>query len=328
MSDIETLEEETTAEEEEEVVITQNTIEAFTIENPEEIMAECSRFTIVDITLPFTLRNIMTVGTQYTFSLWLRSDIEENGNVLVRGDTLPATTSWGEYVHTFVATGTDLKLYFDTPGVYYIYHPQLERGNRNTDWSLAPEEVDEAISDAQNTADNAIAGVEEVQLIIDEIQNTIQFLVQGLNEGSMMTQTEDGWVLTTGSTKEELQKLSELLNELNAAHDSTSSAVKELKTAIGANEKLASYIRIDDTGVQPLIEMGVAIDGELGNLKLRITNTAIRFMDGDNELAWISNQQLHIPKAVIEEEMIVGGFVLKQHGTRNNVGYLWKGVTS
>ena len=114
---------------------------------------------------------------------------------------MPATSSWVEYSHIFNATGTDLKLYFDTPGVYYIYHPQLERGNKKTDWNVSPEDVDSAISDAQNTADNAMAGVEEVQFTINEIENTIQMIVQGLNSGSMMTQTEDGWVLTIGDTR-------------------------------------------------------------------------------------------------------------------------------
>ena len=109
---------------------------------------------------------------------------------------------------------------------------------------------------------------------------------------------------------------------------------------VAENALLSTYVQISDlidskTGEKhPMIEMGVykhdefTNEGSFGEFKLRITETGLQFMQWDEPIAWLSNKELHINKAVIEEELSVGGFVLKQHGIRNNVGFLWRGVTS
>lgn len=326
-----------------------NTLEAYTIDTPFGAMGECSKFTIDDVLTPFTLRNVMTNGEQYTISLWLKREVEaepevidgeeteeteepedtSNMSILIRGANIPVTNKWLYHKHTFPTYSSDLKFYFNTEGVYYIYHPQLERGNVATDWVESPLDVENRISNAQNTADTAQAGVEDLYI---KLEDSIQMFVTAINNGTMLEQTENGWNFVGGGTTDRLLALSKALEDLDT---STSDSINQLKQLVDTNDKLASYVKIDESGDEPVIKMGTYItdadtgESTFGKFSLQITPTAIEFWEDELEdpIAYISNQQLYIEKAVIKQELSVGGFILKQHGTRNNVGFLWKGVT-
>ena len=304
-----------------------NVLDTCEIVTPYEDLETCAMFVIDNVLTPFTLHDITTTNQQYAFSLWIKSD--NDGGLLVGGTRIASTAEWAKYAFTFTAKEVDLDWYFDTVGTYYIYHPQLENGNKSTDWSLSPEDVDKKISDAQETA-NVATGlakdtsdrVDRAESLIQQLSDCISMLVTDGSGGSLMTQTENGWTFSMAETNDAMFALSESLQNLNAQYDSTSSMVEELKTRVAANEKIASYVRIDESGNQPLIELGTS---EM-DFRLRITNTSIQFLQGSDVIAYISNQKLHIPKAVIEEEMDVGGFVIKKRAN-GNVGWLWKGVT-
>jgi hypothetical protein len=101
-------------------------------------------------------------------------------------------------------------------------------------------------------------------------------------------------------------------------------------------------VKINEEGDTPFIDLGTIVDDELGEFRLHITTTALEFVQDGNTIAYLSNQRLHIRKAAIEEELYVGGFdqsddgeivyrggyVLQEHGELNNLGFVWKGVTS
>lgn len=120
-----------------------NTLATAAITDPYNKVSECIQFTIDDPSCPYVLNDIMTIGQRYTFSLWLMS--AENADLSVVGHTFAANGSWNKHYFTFVANGTDLLLNFETAGIYYIYHPQLEIGNKATDWTPAPEDQSEEI---------------------------------------------------------------------------------------------------------------------------------------------------------------------------------------
>ena len=113
------------------------------------------------------------------------------------------------------------------------------------------------------------------------------------------------------------------LNNLTDDLGSTSSAVNVLKQAVADLGEIAEYVKIGTYESEPCIELGES-DSEF---KMRITNTRILFMEGSNIVAHISNQSLHIKKAVIEEELQQGGFVWKVR-SNGNMGLVWKGVSS
>lgn len=128
-----------------------NTLESTSIRSPALKDEECAKFTITDPTVPFIFHDVTQQDKQYTLSFYAKSD--SNGTVQVADKTFVITTDWQECIATFTAQGTDLKMYFDTSGTYYIYHAQLEDGNVDTDWTPNPEDVDENIQKALVTAD-------------------------------------------------------------------------------------------------------------------------------------------------------------------------------
>lgn len=323
-----------------------NILEACAIDTPFGDVGECSKFTIDDVLTPFTLHNVMSNGSQYTFSLWVKTETEEpevvsestndeeleeeidtGMSLLIRGANVSVTNRWVYHSHSFPTYGSDLKIYFTKAGTYYIYHPQLERGIVATDWAESPLDTEQKITNATNTANAAKAGVEELYIKLDE---SIQMVVSAINNGTLLEQTENGWVFAGGGTTDQLLALSKELAKLDT---STSDAINQLKQDISVNDKLSSFVQIDESGNQPVIRLGVYVTdadtgvGSFGKFSLQITNTGLEMTEDGESIAWLSNQELHIRKAVIEEELAVGGFVLKQHGTRNNVGFLWKGVT-
>lgn len=86
---------------------------------------------------------------------------------------------------------------------------------------------------------------------------------------------------------------------------------------IGEYVKIGTYT--DDQGVtEPCVELG-----ENGSdFKLIITNTRILFMDGADAPAYITNQALHIKKAVVEDELYFGQFVWRER-ENHNMGIVW-----
>ena len=68
--------------------------------------------------------------------------------------TISATTSWQVCKFTAQASPSSCDLYLPA-GTYYIWHPKLERSSKASDYSPAPEDVDENIEDSANAATNA-----------------------------------------------------------------------------------------------------------------------------------------------------------------------------
>lgn len=85
---------------------------------------------------------------------------------------------------------------------------------------------------------------------------------------------------------------------------------------------IGDYVKITTYEDEPCIELGETDS----DFKLLITNTRMLFMEGADVIAHISNQSLHIKKAVIEEELQQGNFIWKVRAN-GNMGLMWKGET-
>ena len=120
--------------------------------NPYGDEAECIKFEIDDITKPFVFNSIKEVGSDYTLSTWIKA--ETTLMVMVNDQQFKIGTEWQKLVVTFSADSEQLELYFTDIGTYYMYHPKLEAGHKPTDWSPAPNDIDEDVANAQNTADS------------------------------------------------------------------------------------------------------------------------------------------------------------------------------
>lgn len=122
-----------------------NTLESTTIISPFGDMDECAKFTIYEVTDPFTLHNITHIAQQYTFSCWVKSNIASS--IMINGNMIDTSAVWNRVKIQFIADSVDMRILFRSPSIFYIYNAQLEVGNMPSDWTPAPEDVDQSIED-------------------------------------------------------------------------------------------------------------------------------------------------------------------------------------
>lgn len=98
--------------------------------------------------------NLYKPNTTYTLSFWAKSTVD--GTKLTQsvaggndGQMFTLTTKWTKYVRTHKpAVGGSLTFYSPTKNATcLIANIKLEKGNKSTDWTPAPEDVDQKISD-------------------------------------------------------------------------------------------------------------------------------------------------------------------------------------
>lgn len=146
-----------------------NTLESYTIDNPVGVSDTCSKFVIDDTTLPFVLHNITNVGQRYMLQFWIKADAESRLNIL--NNVIPVTSEWTKHEIVFNATSIDLKFLFTTAGTYYIYHPKLEIGNTPTDWTPAPEDIEDKVDNVETDLSQKI--VDQKTSIISDTEQII-----------------------------------------------------------------------------------------------------------------------------------------------------------
>ncbi|MBQ2134459.1 MAG: hypothetical protein II203_01980 [Phascolarctobacterium sp.] len=141
-----------------------NTLESCTVASPNNKSEVCAKFTIERTRQHYLLTSITQPGKEYTFSFWGKS--AEEGSINAGGKLFKTSDTWVKYVTTFTATEENFAIYFPTAGTYYIYHAQLELGNKATDWTPSPADVDEEVKEAAKSASNFIEFTEEKGLQI------------------------------------------------------------------------------------------------------------------------------------------------------------------
>lgn len=178
------------------------------------------------------------------------------------------------------------------------------------------EAVNTAMDDLADRVDSRITATETD---IDTVNRVISNLVVDENGGSLMKQTDDGWVFSMAEIMGQVQQATDDLKTLEGNLDDQGGSIDALQNAVNALETLTSYVRITTEGDEPCIELG-----NHGSFKVRITNSSIDFMDGTSIPAYINNQSLKIDKAEVENELAFGKFAFKERDN-GNMGLIWKG---
>lgn len=135
------------------MITTTNTIEKVTDIDLNGNSIECAKLTITDTSVPFVLKNIMTSGKDYTFSLYLKNT--NSSSITIMGEELASSATWVRRYTSLTATGTDLSILFKATGTYYFYNMQLETGKICSDWTPNPADVDDDLENATSIAQQA-----------------------------------------------------------------------------------------------------------------------------------------------------------------------------
>lgn len=306
-----------------------NTVESTTLVGPYGREDECAKFVIDDLTYLYKLSDIALIGSDYTLSLWIKS--ETDGSISMGGKTFSVSTDWAQCAATFTAASSDIYLGFITTGTYYIYHAQLETGTKATDWTPSPEDVDQDIATAQSTADGAQTKANEAEARLVILEGSVLTQVTDENGNTTLTQTGSGWTFNMTSLETRVDDTSEDLVKLRKDHDETAGAVDNLQNEVDAIGEKTAYITIDKEGGKPYIELGTKDnDGNSNPFRVRITDTSIELHDGTTSPAYMINNPnddtsyFYIEKGIIQQELKQGGFVW-QARENGNLGLIWIG---
>ena len=195
---------------------------------------------------------------------------------------------------------------------------KVEIGTIPTAWSPAPEDLSDGINNAQETADNAksiadgaTSSVATAHSMIQQLSDAIANLVTDANGTSLMTQTSTGWTFNMSSINSNLNTLQEEIDRVDGEQGDTNDALEKLQGLVEGIEKKTAYITMstDDNG-DPCIELGKADNP----FKVRITNTAIDFLEGSTKIAYVNNNTFYTEKMIVKNELQIG----------NGPGFVWR----
>lgn len=186
--------------------------------------------------------------------------------------------------------------------------------------NLSVQHAQQTAENAQGTADDVGGRVTSAEAILQMLVESISTLVRDKNGASLMQQTANGWTFSMGSLQDTLDSTAAKLDGVSDNVDALNANLSIVEQAVKDLGALGNYVRITTSGNQPCIELGAGDSA----FRLKITNTGIEFMEGSAVPAWIDNEQLHIRKAVIEEELRQGEYVWKARAS-GNLGLLWEG---
>ena len=287
----------------------------------------------------YTMSENMIVDQTYTCTLWGTLGEGKAAYMLyLDGGSIDLCTMKNNGDGTFSSTFKGRAGSLDTSKIYVYPIPnsvttdssitkiKLEKGNKATDWSPAPEDMatSEDVNNAQDSADDALNKVSQAVIDIDVLNKSISHLVTDDKGGSLMTQGPDGWTFNIGAITNTLEDASEKIEELSGSVGGLDDTLNKLEALSNdLSEKTAYIVMTTDEKGQPCIELGKQ-DNEF---KVRITNTSVDFMQGSEKIAYISNQSLYIQKAVIKDELQIGegtGFIWKRR-SNGNMGLRWVG---
>lgn len=189
-----------------------NILESYSIENPQNEMDTCAKFTITDTTVPFVLNNITTVNEQYVFSLWVKA--ENSSGIKVYDNHFESNPGeWQKYSIVFTANDTKLNIYFDDAETYYIYHPKLEIGNKATDWTPAPEDLETTVTELTTRVVDTETAIEATNKSISLLATKTE-LEEGL-ENCKRENSSELQITADGIRMEVSEQVTELVNSDN-----------------------------------------------------------------------------------------------------------------
>lgn len=233
-----------------------NSLVSTTVTNPNGKLDVCPQMNIDTIDSPFIMNNVATVGKKYTLSFWIYADVEST--VTVAGSTFNVITEWTKYSHVFTADSDDLIWTFGSNGTYYLYHTQLEIGNKCTDWRPNPEDVDQSISETAS----------EIHTVIFEQKTSIMSDTEKL----VMSAVESKVDMTDyGSFKESTETALDLMaGEISMNFEATKTSIDNLSDSTESKfTKIEKHISFSDNGI--------AISAGDNSMQLRIDNDIIIF---------------------------------------------------
>ena len=187
------------------------------------------------------------------------------------------------------------------PGTSTVHWAKLEKGNRATDYTAAPEDSEEALETKLASVRAQIST--EADSIRSEVQATyalasdmtqVRSQVGTLSEQSQSNFT---WAVT---------RINQMQQDMESAQEATEEQLAVFRT----------YMSFDENGL---------VIGKTGNpFTFRVVNDRLAFYMNDTEVAYLSNNKLYVTQAEILSKLIIGHFAFEPQ-TNGNLSLIYNG---
>ena len=194
---------------------------------------------------------------------------------------------------------------------------KFELGNKPTDWTPAPEDIDADIEDAAQIANDALSKANGAYTEIDTLKATITNIVKDDNGMVSIEQSASGGIQInmTQITNEINSMLDDLKDKIST--EEASDLRNDLNEAINNVESRTAYINaFQDEQGNPYIILGA----EDSPFQVRITNTSIDFLQNGEVIAYANGQAFFNLRTVVQQDVQIGlgpGFIFKTRESGN-----------
>lgn len=191
-----------------------------------------------------------------------------------------------------------------------IRNIKLEKGNKATDWTPAPEDMATADSLADvnnsltNTTNNLQSNINSTNKNLQDVQNSQKEVYEIISENkiqiSSLTQRAEGFQM-------DFKTVNETVKQLN-------------NQFVTERDERYKYIKFIDGEIWLGKEVPIGED----DFKLVIKNDRISFLQNKTEVAYMSNNKLYVTDIHVTSSLQLGKFVLSSRAN-GNVGLRWIG---
>lgn len=275
------------------------------------------RNTAMTISLDFELSNVTATdsGSHHRCGIELMIRYKDD-SVSYLGSWVPINSTPKTLKTRFSTTQTfyDKEIVGMDCGVYIqnikgdaikIGRPKLELGNKATDWTPAPEDVDEAIKEEHTDRQSAIeAKANEITSKVSEIYvSNSAFEHYQKDVTSQFTQTKNDFTWSIN------QSVIDAKNEINGQINGVNGRIDGLQVT---TDSVNSYMSFDKDG----LTIGKS-DENSKNLKTRFSNDEWAILKNEEKVTYINDKTMYITDGQFAESLKVGnfGFVPRANGS-------------
>lgn len=186
----------------------------------------------------------------------------------------------------------------DVGKAYYFKNLMIEKGNKASDWSPAPEDLQDYTDSQISSAAQTIT--EQYKTLIDQTADQINLMVDQLRS-------------VTNSQSTSIASISNKLELTSQMAQFVKTTTEQLRDAVNGKlsaQEVQEWARFDGAN----LELGASNSP----FKCRLSTTELAFYQGANKVAWISNNELNILTAIIAKSIGCGNFTFVDEG---NLGF-------
>jgi hypothetical protein len=179
----------------------------------------------------------------------------------------------------------------------YLYKAMLELGNRASDWTPAPEEVDDSIDQ-----------------VYKEIEITKSSLIKTMDDSITASVTK-----VTTEYENKIQVAQETLSgEINTMDSKIEQAVTRVNDVNGYITEQKTWQRFDENG----ITLGKVENNVESPFTMTLTNTELSFNENQVPVSYINNKKMYITDAQINHMLQFGNFAFMPTSTGMAIVYV------